>query len=132
MAQPVVLFDGICNLCNWSVQFIIKHDPQGRFRFASLQSTSGQQLLALHGIHTQAIDSLVLIVGSHWYARSIAALEIARRLAWPWPLVYALVIVPRPLRDWAYDLIARNRYRWFGRKETCIVPTPALRDRFLS
>ena len=132
MTHPTVLFDGVCNLCSWSVQFIIKHDPHGRFRFASLQSAAGQQLLALHHSDTQAIDAVVLIVGTHWYARSDAALEIARRLAWPWPLVYALVIVPRPLRDWGYDVIARNRYRWFGRKETCMIPTPALRDRFLS
>jgi len=131
MTQPIVLFDGVCNLCNWSVQFIIKHDPHGRFRFASLQSIGGQQLLALHAIDPEAIDSMLLIVGSRWYGRSDAALEIARRLAWPWPLTYALTIIPRRLRDWGYDLIARNRYHWFGRMDTCMVPTPALRDRFL-
>ena len=132
MTQPVVLFDGVCNLCNWSVQFIIKHDPHSRFLFASLQSISGLQLLKRHGIDAQVIDSMVLILGSRWYTRSDAALAIVRRLAWPWPLLYALIIIPRWLRDWGYEVIARNRYRWFGRLDTCMVPTPALRDRFLT
>jgi predicted DCC family thiol-disulfide oxidoreductase YuxK len=132
MATPVILFDGECNLCSWSVQFIIKRDPLARFQFAALQSPAGQRLLAERGIDTRGIDSVVLIEGAAWYARSDAALRIARRLSGLWPLLGALLVVPRPLRDWAYDIVARKRYRWFGRAESCMLPTPELRGRFLS
>lgn len=130
--DPIVLFDGVCNLCAWAVRFIIGRDPAGRFRFASLQSAAGRELLAHHGLPAPAEpDSVVLIEGGRAYLRSDAALRIARGLRPPWPLVYAAVVVPRPIRDWAYNLIARNRYRWFGRQEACWLPTPALRARFL-
>ena len=131
MDQPVILFDGVCNLCAWSVQFIIKRDPQAHFMFASMQSPAGQRLLAERGLDQQAADSFVLIEGASHYTSSDAALRVARRLAWPWPLLSALVIVPRPLRDWAYSVIARNRYRWFGQPDACMLPTPELRERFL-
>lgn len=131
MNQPVILFDGVCNLCAWSVQFIIRRDPRGRFRFAALQSPAGRRLLAERGADMRGLDSVVLVEGSRWYARSDAALRIARHLRGGWPLLALLRVVPRPLRDWAYDVIARNRYRWFGRQEACMLPTPALRERFL-
>lgn len=129
--EEVILFDGECNLCDWSVRFVVRHDPRGRFRLAALQSPAGRRLLAERGVDPRGIDSVVLIEGERWYARSDAALRIARGLAGPWPLLSALRIVPRPLRDWAYDVVARNRFRWFGRRDACLLPTPALRERFL-
>lgn len=128
----IVLFDGVCNLCNASVQFIIDQDPQGRFRFASLQSEAGQKLLKTHGLPTEGFTSLVLIEADRAYLRSTGALRIARhlpRLAW---LATLFLWVPAGLRDPVYDWIARNRYRWFGRQESCRIPTPELQNRFLS
>lgn len=123
---PVVLFDGVCNLCNRSVQMIIRNDPRGRFRFAALQSAYASRVLG-----DGRSDSVVLIEGSRVSERSTAVLRIARRLRWPWPLLYALVVVPRPLRDWLYAWVAQNRYRWFGKRDACMMPTPELRARFL-
>jgi predicted DCC family thiol-disulfide oxidoreductase YuxK len=131
MQQAVILFDGECNLCSWSVQFIIKRDPQAHFRFAALQSPAGRRLLGACGADGPAADSVVLIEGASCYTRSDATLRIARRLAGAWPLLATLAVVPRPLRDWAYDAVARKRFRWFGRADSCLVPTPALRDRFV-
>jgi predicted DCC family thiol-disulfide oxidoreductase YuxK len=131
MQKPVILFDGECNLCSWSVQFIIKRDPRAHFRFAALQSPAGQRLIEACGAAARGADSVVLLEGASCYTRSDAALRIARRLSGAWPLLGALAVVPRPLRDRVYDAIARNRSRWFGRADACLVPTPALRDRFL-
>ncbi|MEW5927897.1 MAG: thiol-disulfide oxidoreductase DCC family protein [Gemmatimonadota bacterium] len=127
----VVLFDGVCNLCNGSVQFIVRHDPAGRFRFASLQSEAGQALLRRHGLDPTDLFSVILVEGGRAYARSDAALRIARGLTGPWRAAGALRAVPRPLRDAAYGWVARNRYRWFGKQEACMIPTPELRARFL-
>jgi predicted DCC family thiol-disulfide oxidoreductase YuxK len=128
--SPVILFDGVCNLCNGFVQFVIARDPAGRFQFAALQSDSARRLLArLDG--GALPDSVVLVDGGRVYTRSSAALRIARGLRFPWSLARALIIVPRPLRDWVYDLVARHRYQWFGRKDVCMIPTPDLRARFL-
>ena len=133
-AHPVVLFDGVCNLCNGAVQFILDRDPAGTFRFASLQSERAAALLRAHGLEPPAGDpeSMVLIDGGRVYERSSAALRIARRLRGGWSLLYALVIVPRALRDAVYRVVARNRYRWFGKSDQCRVPTPELRARFLA
>lgn len=131
MDQPVLLFDGVCNLCNASVQFIIRHDPEGRVRFASLQSEAAHRLLARPCLEGKLLDSVVLVEGARAYVRSEATLRTARHLAWPWSLLALLVVVPRPIRDWGYDLIARHRYRWFGRRQSCMIPTAALRSRFL-
>jgi predicted DCC family thiol-disulfide oxidoreductase YuxK len=128
--HPVILFDGLCNLCTWSVQFVIRRDPGGVFRFAALGSEIGLELLGRSAPGVVA-DSVVLIEDGRAHTRSTAALGIARRLRWPWPVLYALIIIPRPLRDALYAWIARNRYRWFGRRESCMVPTPELRERFL-
>lgn len=132
--SSVVLFDGVCNLCNGSVQFILDRDPAGRFRFASLQSEAGQNLLRDHGRppQTDAPDSVILVEGASLWERSDAALRIATGLGFPWRLLAVFRVVPRPLRDAVYRWIARNRYRWFGRTETCRLPSPALRARFLS
>ena len=130
--SPIVLFDGVCNLCQWAVRFIIQRDPGAVFRFASLQSAVGQQLLIEHGLTISGEPaSVVLIAEGQAHTHTDAALRIARRLSAPWPLFWALIVVPRALRDPIYRLIARNRYRWFGRQETCWMPTPALRARFL-
>jgi predicted DCC family thiol-disulfide oxidoreductase YuxK len=131
MTHPIVLFDGVCNLCNGSVQFILQRDPAGRFRFASLQSDHGQRLLTERGLDPKALDSVVVIDGDRLYRESDAALRIAGDLKGAWKALTVFRVIPRPLRDWAYRLIARNRYRWFGKSETCWLPTPELRSRFL-
>jgi predicted DCC family thiol-disulfide oxidoreductase YuxK len=132
--RAYVLFDGVCNLCDASVLFIIDRDPAGHFAFAPLQSAEAEQLLAERGEAGAgaALSSLLLVEGERVYRRSTAALRIARRLSGAWPLLYAFVVVPRPVRDAVYDWVARNRYRWFGRQEACRIPTPELRGRFLS
>ncbi len=130
-ARSIVLFDGVCNLCNGAVQFIITRDRQGRFSFASLQSATGQARLRQFGLSTNALDTFVLVEGQKAYTRSTAALRIARRLPGAWRLLYALMVVPRPVRDWVYGLVARNRYRLFGRRDSCMMPTPELKARFL-
>jgi predicted DCC family thiol-disulfide oxidoreductase YuxK len=130
-AHPLVLFDGVCNLCSRSVQTILRHDRQARFRFASLQSPLGEKLRDDLGIDREKVDSVILVEGGRWYKESDAALRIAHGLGGLWKAFGILRLVPRPLRDAAYRLIARNRYRWFGKTETCWVPTPELRERFL-
>lgn len=129
--SAIVLFDGVCNLCNGAVRFIVRRDPRGRFRFAPLNSPAARERLAAASGDAPLPDSVVLIEEGRVYTRSAAALRIARGLRWPWPLAYALIVVPRPLRDLAYDAIARRRYRWFGKAEQCMLPTPELQNRFL-
>ena len=130
--HAVVLFDGVCNFCNASVRFIARRDARGYFHFAPLESDAGQQLLSEWGLNGTAIDSVVLVEGGRASVKSTAALRIARRLSGLWPLVVVFLIVPRFLRDAVYDVIARNRYRWFGRSEQCMVPSAELRARFLA
>jgi predicted DCC family thiol-disulfide oxidoreductase YuxK len=129
--HPIVLFDGVCNLCNNSVQFMIQRDPRARLRFTSLQSEAGQRLQAEHGIDSASLDSMLLVEGGRLYRESDAALRMARHLKGAWPLLGAFRIIPRPLRNLVYRWIARNRYRWFGKMEACWLPTPELRSRFL-
>jgi predicted DCC family thiol-disulfide oxidoreductase YuxK len=132
MSPPaIVLFDGVCNLCNASVRFVLDRDPAGRFRFASLQSEAGRRLLEAHRLPTDELSTVVVVADGRAYTRSDAALRIARGLGGGWPALGALRLVPRPLRDAAYGVVARNRYRWFGRKEECMLPTPEQRSRFL-
>jgi predicted DCC family thiol-disulfide oxidoreductase YuxK len=126
-----VLFDGVCNLCNGSVQFILKRDPQGLFRFASLQSEAGRSLMDQHGLDPGALSSVVVIEDGRVWQESSAALRVARHLPGAWKLLRVFAVIPRPLRDAVYRLIARNRYRWFGKTETCWLPTPELQGRFL-
>jgi len=129
---PVLLFDGVCNLCNGIVRFVIRRDPPpGRFRFAAIQSDAGRRLLVAHGLPPDRLDTFVMIERGRVFVRSTAALRTLRRIGLPWSLLYPLIVVPRPLRDAAYDLIARRRYGWFGRRDTCMVPTPEVESRFL-
>ena len=129
--MPVVLFDGVCNLCNGSVRFVIERDPHKHFQFAPLQSETATTLIGGTADPLAMPDSIVLVDDGRLYVRSTAALRIARRLRFPWPLLWVFMAVPRPLRDWVYDVIARHRYGWFGKRETCMVPTKEIRDRFL-
>jgi len=126
-----IIFDGVCNLCAWSVRFIVRRDPKERFRFAAWQSDAGRRLLEEHGLDPGNVETVVLIKDGVVSARSDAALEIARELRGPWKLLAVLRIVPRGLRDWVYSVVARHRYRWFGKQEACMVPTEELRGRFL-
>ena len=131
MPRPTILFDGECNLCNGFVDFVIRRDRAGRFQFAPLQSEFARRALA-HGAPAPARDSVVLLESGRVYVESTAALRIFRRLSAGWPLLYALIVVPAFLRDAAYRWIARNRYRWFGRRPTCRVPGDGERGRFIS
>lgn len=128
--RPVILFDGVCNLCNRSVRFVIDRDPEARFLFAHLQSGFAAGLLAsLDG--PADLTTVILVEEGRLYTRSTAALRIARGLSGPWRLAYVLIAVPRPIRDAVYGWIARNRYRWFGRTEACRIPTPDEAARFI-
>jgi predicted DCC family thiol-disulfide oxidoreductase YuxK len=129
---PLVLYDGTCGLCNRSVQLVVRHDSRGRFRFAALQSDTGRALLERHGLPVDQLDSVVLVEGGRAFTRSRAALRIARRMDMPWPLLWTLALVPRAVSDFVYDRVARNRYRWFGRTDACMLPPPGVRARFLS
>jgi predicted DCC family thiol-disulfide oxidoreductase YuxK len=130
-AGPVLLFDGVCVLCSGTVGFILAHERDHDIRFATMQSRIGQALLRLHGLPVTDWDSVVFIVDGRPLERSRAALALARHLRAPWRWLRAAAIVPRPLRDRIYDWIARNRYRWFGRRDACLVPDAATRARFL-
>jgi len=131
--ERIVFFDGVCHLCSSAVRFIIKNDPEGHFRFAALQSETGESAMHDHGIPND-LSSIALVESDRdgpAALRSTAALRIARRLRFPWPLCYVFIVVPRVLRDPVYNWIARNRYKWFGKSEMCMMPDPAVTDRFL-
>jgi len=126
----IVIFDGVCNLCARSVQFILRHESEPRFQFSPLQSAAGARVLAAHGFSAAQVDTFVLVSEGKVYTRSTAALRIARHFQGSWQLLRLFWIVPRPLRDALYNLVARNRYSWFGKAESCLVPTPELSARF--
>lgn len=127
---PILLFDGVCNLCNGAVQFVIRRDPMGKVRFASLQSVAGQRLIAKVP-SDRPRDSVILVRQGQVFTESGAILRTLTFLRWPWPLFSVLLIVPPLIRDGVYRYIARNRYRWFGRRETCMIPSAEIRSRFL-
>ena len=129
--HPVILFDGICNFCNGAVNFIIKQDKKGTFKFAPLQSIQGQQLLQGHNLPANSFNSFILIEKGKVYQKSTAALKLYNHLPWYWKWTQLFWIVPQFLRDAVYTLIANNRYKWFGKKDQCMIPTPAIRSRFL-
>ena len=127
----MLLFDGVCNLCNGLVRFIIRHDGRKRFHFAPLQSAAGQLALQRHGLATSDFNTLVYFRKGNVLTRSTAALNVARDLGGAWLIGYAFIIVPRFVRDAVYDLVSRKRFNWFGKLDSCMVPTPELRSRFL-
>ena len=129
--RPVILFDGVCNLCTGSVRFVIERDSRKQFRFASLQSPVAEKLLGPQRNEADRLESVVLVVGERIYRKSSAALLIARRLDGLWPLLSVLLAIPRPVRDAVYDWIGRRRYRMFGKRAACWQPRPELADRFL-
>lgn len=130
--NPVILFDGVCNLCEWTVQLVIRNDRKRLFRFASLQSEDAQRVLEQYHYQHDGLSSVLLVTDGVVYRKSRAALQIARRMDGAWPLFYYLFfLVPAPLADLVYDFVGNRRYRWFGRKEACWVPDEDLRSRFL-
>jgi predicted DCC family thiol-disulfide oxidoreductase YuxK len=131
MDNPIILFDGVCNLCNRSVAFVIKRDHECVFRFAPLQSDAGQELLRRFNLPTDTFDTMVLVEGATCYTKSTAGLRILYRLGRPWSLLYSFILVPRFLRDSIYRIIVHNRYKWWGKRESCPTPGPDVRARFL-
>jgi predicted DCC family thiol-disulfide oxidoreductase YuxK len=130
--QKIILFDGVCNLCNRSVIFILQHEKEPVFRFASIQSEAGKELLARCGLPSDTLEAVVFIDGGIVYLGSTAALKAGESLRFPWSfLSRAGLLVPKPIRDWVYRQIARRRYQWFGKKDICMVPTENLKTRFL-
>lgn len=129
--KSLVLFDGVCNLCNSSVQFIIKRDPKAHFIFASLQDFEFSAIAKQLNIGEISLESIVLLENNHLYKRSTAALRIARKLSGLWPMLYVFIIIPPFIRDIIYNWIAHNRYRWFGRRDQCMIPDKSLQARFL-
>jgi predicted DCC family thiol-disulfide oxidoreductase YuxK len=130
--KPVILFDGVCNLCNGAVQFVIKHDHKNTFNFASLQSDAGQSLLKTYNFSAVDFNSFVLIQNDKAFLRSDAALRVVKQLSGSIRLLYGFIIVPKFIRDYVYRIISKNRYKWFGKKESCMIPSPQLRSRFLN
>lgn len=129
--KKIILFDGVCNLCNQSVQFVIDRDTNDRFLFASLQSDFGQNILTKHELNTSNFDSIILVDKDRIYQKSSAALRIAKELKFPWSLLTIFLILPAFIRDFGYNYVAKNRYNWFGKQESCWMPTPELRSKFL-
>ena len=130
--KKLILFDGVCNLCDASVQYIIKHDKDNAFLFTALQSEIGQQIIKEFNIDTNKIDSIILYSNEHGISyKSTAALKIASKLGFPRNLLSVFLIFPAIIRNWVYDYIAKNRYKWYGKKEECMIPTPDLKSKFL-
>ena len=129
--KKTILFDGVCNLCNNSVQFVIRHDKKNQFLFGSFQGQAGQRYLQQFNLPSGYFNSFMLLEDDKLYTESTAALRVCKHLGGGWKLLYGFIIVPKFIRDGVYRLISRNRYKWFGKKEACWVPTPALKERFL-
>lgn len=129
--HPVILFDGVCNLCNGAVQFVIRHDRSNTFRFASLQSEIARQMLIAAGLPSDKLDSIVIIQNGRAYRESDAIVRIAKGLSGGWKALSWFGVIPKVLRDPMYRLIARNRYRMFGKQDACMIPTPELKAKFL-
>lgn len=127
----IILFDGVCNLCNSSINFVIRHDKKNQFRFTTLQSKTGRELLQKYNIDNITTDSFVLVENNKAYTRSTAALRVCKKLNKLYPLFYSFIIIPSLIRNFVYDLIARNRYKWFGKRDQCMIPTDELRSKFL-
>jgi predicted DCC family thiol-disulfide oxidoreductase YuxK len=126
----IILFDGVCNLCNFFIDFIIRKDRKGIFRYAPLQTAMGHEKITLFNFNEKSADSVILLEGDKYFVRSTAALRILLKLHFPWSLMYVFILIPRIVRDPIYDYIARNRYRWFGKRESCRLPSPEEKERF--
>jgi len=129
--NPIVLFDGVCNFCNYWVNFAIKRDKKRKLRFGPLQGEAAKLLLQQYKLHTTSLSSVIFIHAGKIYTQSSAALRIAKHLDGGWKLFYGFIIIPKFIRDFFYNIIARNRYKWYGKKDTCMIPTPELRGRFI-
>jgi predicted DCC family thiol-disulfide oxidoreductase YuxK len=129
--NPVVFFDGVCNYCNYWVNFAIKRDRKKKLKFTTLQGETAKQLLQQYHINPTSLSSVILIDKSKAYTQSSAAIRICRHLDGGWKLFFGLIIIPKFIRDFFYNIIARNRYQWFGKRNECMVPAPELRERFL-
>ncbi|KMJ58527.1 hypothetical protein AB685_11660 [Bacillus sp. LL01] len=129
--HPILLFDGVCNMCNSMVTFVIKRDYKATFKFASLQSEVGQRILKEHCLPMEHFDSFYYVNGTKVYTKSTAALKVAKELDGAWKLFYPFIIIPAPIRDMVYSFVAKNRYRWFGKKEQCMLPNADMKKRFL-
>jgi len=131
-SPPVVLFDGVCKLCNGSVNFVIRRDRKGRLKLAPLQSDYGRAVLKKHAMELNSMDSMMLLEGGRLTVKSTALIRISKYFGGAWPLCMIVLIIPRYIRDFIYDIIAKNRYRWFGKYDTCRLPDPKHEDRFYS
>ncbi len=129
--QPLIIFDGVCNLCEYSVKFIIRKDRQARFKFVSAQSDRGKEFQHRHGVDTFKDGSVILLKNDRVYVKSDAAVEIAKDLDGLWRFLHVFKFIPKPVRDLIYSAISKNRYRWFGRKDQCLLPDKNIKDRFL-
>ena len=129
--KKIILFDGVCNLCDSTVTFVIKRDPRDVFRYTPLQSTTGAYLCEKYQIDTSKVDSIILIENNKAYIKSTAVLRVARYLTGIYPVFYVFLILPSFIRNWGYDYIAARRYTWYGKKESCMIPTPDLKAKFL-
>lgn len=126
----IIIFDGVCNLCNSYVNLIIAKDSKNQFRFAPLQNDFGKELAAKFQVDISKTDSIILVEAEKVYIKSTAALRIAKRLKGAYPLLFGFIIIPAFIRNWIYDLVAKNRYKWYGKRDTCMVPTDELMDKF--
>lgn len=131
VAERVIFFDGVCNFCSFWVQFVIRRDPAGKFHFAPLQSPMGREAAQALGLPEEPLQSVILKEGNRYFTQSTASLTILKELTGFWPLLYAFIVVPAPVRNLVYKFIATNRYQWFGKNDSCFVPTPEIRSRFL-
>ncbi|CAN5712676.1 thiol-disulfide oxidoreductase DCC family protein [soil metagenome] len=129
--QQIILFDGVCNFCNGTVNFVIKRNKKSTIRFGALQSEAGQQLLKQYKISTTNFQSFIFIEEGKVFSRSTAALKVCKYLDAGWPLMYGFIIVPAFIRNWVYDFIAKNRYKWFGQMDSCMIPDAGVRQRFI-
>ena len=129
--DQVILFDGICNLCNRAVNYVIRHDPGKKFHFATLQSKSGQRILANYGIDSRQTNTFWLLQQGKLYSRSTAALRVARQLRGPVQLVWIFIVIPARIRNTVYDAVAAKRFQWFGKRDSCMRPSPEIADRFI-
>lgn len=131
VSKPIIFFDGVCNLCNTAVQFILKRDKKNLFRFSSLQSDYAKANLPSSFTDDQNLQSIILKNGNSILTKSSAVLTVTKNLSGGWPILYAFIVIPKFIRDGLYDIIAKNRYSWFGKKDQCMIPSPQLKSRFI-